>query len=152
MLVEREMGRDQDQHATGLQGIDRFGEEVIVQGEFLTVVVHLEIGERDVADHGVDAGFGQLRVSETFAADVLLRMNRFGYAAGEGVEFDADEVLPRFPVAQEVADAAARFEDCGLIRKSQAADRFVDAVDDRGQGVERIERGAFGAAIDRLSG
>jgi len=31
LLVEREMRRDQRQHAAGLQGIDRLGEEVIVQ-------------------------------------------------------------------------------------------------------------------------
>ena len=59
LLVEREMRRDQGQHAAGLQGVDGLGEEVIMQGELLAVIVELEVGERHVADHRVDAVLGQ---------------------------------------------------------------------------------------------
>ena len=66
--------RDQCQHAAGLQGVDGLGEEVVVQGELLAVVVELQVGERHVADHGVDAVLGQLRVAEVLDADVLVGM------------------------------------------------------------------------------
>ena len=35
LFVEREMRRDQCQHAAGLQGVDGLGEEVIVQRQLL---------------------------------------------------------------------------------------------------------------------
>ena len=64
--------RDQGQDAAGLQGVDGFGEEVIVQGQLLPVIVELEVGERHVADHGVNAVFGQSRVAEILDADVVV--------------------------------------------------------------------------------
>ena len=71
LLVEREMRRDQGQHAAGLQGVDGLGEEVIVQRQLLPVIVELEVGEGHVADHRVDAVLGQLGVAEVLDADVL---------------------------------------------------------------------------------
>ena len=83
--------RDQGQHAAGLQGVDGLGEEEIMQRELLPAVVELEVGERHVADHRVDAVLGQLRVAEVLDADVLLGVERLGDAAGDGIQFDADE-------------------------------------------------------------
>ncbi len=40
---------------------------------FWPLIVELEVGERHVADHRVDAVFGQLGVAETLDADVLVR-------------------------------------------------------------------------------
>jgi hypothetical protein len=57
LLIEREMRCDQGQDAAGLQGVNGFGEEVIIQGKLLPLVFEFEIGERHVADHGVDAAF-----------------------------------------------------------------------------------------------
>ena len=93
MLVEREMRRDQGQHAAGLQGVDGLGEEVIMQGELLPVIVELEVGERHVADHRVNAVFGQLGVAEILDADVLVGVERSGDAPGDGIQFNADEAL-----------------------------------------------------------
>ena len=72
LLVEREVRRDQCHHAAGLQGVDGLGEEVIVQGQLLAAVVELQVGERHVADDGVDAVLGQLGVAEVLDADVVL--------------------------------------------------------------------------------
>ena len=94
LLVEREMGRDQGQHAAGLQGVDGLGEEIIVQGQLLAVIVELEVGEGHVADHRVDAVLGQLGVAEVLDADVVFGVERPGDAAGDGIQFDADEVRP----------------------------------------------------------
>ena len=52
------MRRDEGEHAAGLQGIDRLGEEIIVQGKLLPAIVEFEVGERHVADDGVDPVFG----------------------------------------------------------------------------------------------
>ena len=101
------MRRDQGQHAAGLQGVDGLGEEVIVQGQLLAVIVELEVGEGHVADHGVDAVLGQLGVAEILDADVVVGVERPGDAAGDGIQFDADEAhalglpwLMKLPVPQ----------------------------------------------------
>ena len=65
------MGGDQGQHAAGLEGVDGLGEEVIMQGQLLPVIVELEVGERHVADHRVNAVLGQLGVAEALDADVV---------------------------------------------------------------------------------
>ena len=65
--------RDQGQHAAGLQGVDGLGEEEIVQRQLLPVIIELQVGERDVADHGVDAVLGQPGVAEVLDADVVAR-------------------------------------------------------------------------------
>ena len=85
------MGGDQGQHAAGLQGVDGLGEEIIVQGQLLAVIVELEVGEGHVADHRVDAVLGQLGVAEVLDADVLAGVERPGDAAGYGIQFNADE-------------------------------------------------------------
>ena len=94
LLVEREMRRDQGQHAAGFQGVDGLGEEVIVQGQLLPVIVELQVGERHVADHRVDAVLGQLGVAEALDADVLAGVECLGDAAGDGIQLDADEAHP----------------------------------------------------------
>ena len=87
LFVQREMGRDHRQNASGLQGVDGLGEEVIVQRQLLPVVIELEVGERHVADDGVDAAFGQLGVAEILDADVLVGVQRLGDAAGDASPF-----------------------------------------------------------------
>ena len=114
LFVEREMRRDQGQHAAGLQGVDGFGEEVIVQGQLLAAIVELEVGERHVADHGVDPVLGQLGVAEILDADVLVGMQRLGDAAGDGIQLDADEARPFLALAHEIAGAAAWLQDRGV--------------------------------------
>ena len=42
----------------------------------------------------VDATLGQARVAEVLDADVLVGMECLGDAAGDGVQFDADEAHP----------------------------------------------------------
>ena len=58
LLVERVVRTDQGEHATGLQGINRLGEEIVVQRESLAAVVEFDIGEGDVPDHRINAAFG----------------------------------------------------------------------------------------------
>ena len=83
LLVEREMAGDQGQDAAGLQGVDRLGEEEVVQRQLLAAIVELHVGKRHVADHGVDAALGQLRVAEVLDADVLVGVEGPGDAAGD---------------------------------------------------------------------
>jgi len=94
------MRGDERQHSPRLQGIDRFGEEIIVQREFPAVVVELEVRERDVADDGIDAVFREFGIAEAFNTDVVAGMDCFGDAAGDGIEFDADEPLSWLAVAR----------------------------------------------------
>ena len=44
----------------GFRASTRLGEEEIVQRQLLAAIVELHVGERHVADHGVDAALGQL--------------------------------------------------------------------------------------------
>ena len=49
-------------------------------------IFELDVGEGHVADHRVDAALGQLRVAEILDADVGLRVERPGDAAGDAVQ------------------------------------------------------------------
>ena len=91
LLVEREMAGDQGQDAAGLQGVDRLGEEEIVQRQLLPAVVELDVGEGHVADHGVDAALGQLRVAEVLDADVWPGCSARAMRPEMAVQLDADE-------------------------------------------------------------
>ena len=141
--------RDQGQHAAGLEGVDRLGEEVIVQGELLAAIVELQVGERHVADHRVDAVLGQLGVAEVLDADVLVGVERLGDAAGDGVQLDADEAHPFLALAHEIAGAAAGLQDRGVVGHAQAGNRLVDGRDHGRRRVEGVEGGALGAVVFR---
>ena len=145
LLVEREMRCDQSQHAAGLQGVNGLGDEKIVERKFLPVIVELYVGERHVADHGVD--LGQSGVSEVFNADIGIGMEGFGDPAGDGVHLDADEACPWLAVAHEVPGAAARFQDRGARGNAEAGDSLVDGSDDGRRRVEGVEGGALGAVV-----
>ena len=69
LLVQREMRGDHGEHAAGLQGVGRLGDEVVVQREALPVVFQLHVGEGHVADHRVERR--QPGVAEILDADVL---------------------------------------------------------------------------------
>ena len=131
LLVEREMGCDQCQHAAGLQGVDGFGEEIIVQGQLLPLVVELHVGERHVADHRVDAVLRAGVVSRKFS----MRMSWSGWSA-LAIRPEMESIstpmkrAPGLPVAHEIAGAAARFQDRGVVGHAQAADGLVDGGDD----------------------
>src|SRR5262249_9649849 len=114
LLVEGEVRRDQSQDAAGSKGVDGLGEEVIVQRELPAVVVELQVGEWDVPDHRVDAVLWQPGFLETFDADGMARMQPSGNPAGYRVQLDADEVLARPAMADEVADAAAWLQNRGV--------------------------------------
>ena len=147
LLVEREMAGDQGQDAAGLQGVERLGEEEVVQRQPLAAVVELDVGKRHVADHGVDAALGQLRVAEVLDADVVGGVKRAGDAAGDGVQLDADEAHALRGEGHEVAGAAARLEDGGLAWDAEAAEGLVHGADDGGRRVEGVEGGALGAVV-----
>ncbi len=85
LLVEREMAGDQGEDAAGLQRVNRLGEEEVMQRQPLAGVLELDVGERHVADHGVDASFGQAGIAEVFDADIGRRVERAGDPAGDGV-------------------------------------------------------------------
>ena len=54
LLVEREVGGDDRQHPAGAQGVERLGQEVIVQRQLLALLVGLHVGERNVANNGIN--------------------------------------------------------------------------------------------------
>ena len=56
LLVERVVAGHQGQHAARLQRVEGLGEKEVMQGEAHAVVVEPEIGERHVADDGVECG------------------------------------------------------------------------------------------------
>ena len=149
LLVEREMRRDQGQDAAGLQCVNGLGEEVIMEGQLLPLVVELEVGERHVADHRVNAVFGQLRVGEALDADVVFGVERLGDAAGDAIQLDADESRPFPALAHEIADAAAGFQDRGVAGNAQAGDSLVHGSDDGRGRIEGVEGGAFDAVVFR---
>ena len=91
-----------------------------MQRQLLAAIVEADVGERRVADHRVDAPFGQLRIAEALDADVVLGMQGAGDAPGDGVQLDADESLPGRRVRQEIADAATGLQDGGVIRNAEA--------------------------------
>ena len=72
LLIERVMTGHNGEDAAGLQRVDAFGNEIIMQGEFMAMIADRDIGERRVADDGVD--FRQARFLERFDPDIRLRM------------------------------------------------------------------------------
>ena len=62
-----------------------------MQRQLAAAIVDLHVGERHVADHGIEAALGQLRVAEILDADVGVRVQHAGDAAGERIQLDADE-------------------------------------------------------------
>ena len=149
LLVERVMRRDQCHHAAGLQGVDGFGEEIIVQGKLLAAILELEVGERHIADDGVDAAFGQACVAEVLDADVLAGMERFGDPPRDGIHFNADEPRPRSTVAHEVAGAASWLQDRGVGGHAQTGDGLVDAGYYGRRRVEGVEGRPLDAVVFR---
>jgi len=130
-----------------LQSVDGFGEEVIVQGQFLPAVIELEIGKGHVADDGVDAVFGQRRVAEALDADVVFRMQRLGDPPRDGIHFDADKARPFRRIAHEIAGAASRFQYRCAGGNAEPRDGLVDAGDDGRGCVEGVEGGSLGAVV-----
>ena len=59
LLVEGVMAGDQGEDAAGFQGVERLGDEEIVQRQLAAAELEPHVGERRVADHGVDASLGQ---------------------------------------------------------------------------------------------
>ncbi len=81
-----------------------------------------------------------------------MRMSCFGMegsgdAAGDGVEFDADEAAAGRALAHEVADAAAGFQDGGVVGNAQPGDGLVHGRDDGRRGVEGVEGRALGTVV-----
>ena len=93
-----------------------------MQRELLPVIIELQIGERHVADHGVDAILGQFGVAEILDADVRFGMKCFGNAAGNRIHLDADETHPLAGLAHEIAGAASWLQHRGISGNSQAGD------------------------------
>ena len=148
LLVEREVRRDQCQHAAGFQGVDGLGEEVIMQGKLLAAIVELQVGERHVADDGVNAVFGQLACRGS---------SRCG-CPGSGwsalaIRPEMESIstpmkrVPGLAVAHEVAGAASWLQDRGIGGHAQAGDGLVDGRDDGGGRVEGVEGRALGAVV-----
>ena len=111
------------------------------------MIVELEVGERHIADHGVDAPLGQPGVAEILDADVLAGVERFRDPPRDGIHFNADEAVGRFAVAHEIAGAATGFQYGGALRYAQPGDGVMDGSDDDGRRIEGVERGAFGAVV-----
>ncbi len=135
------------QHAAGLEGVDGLGEEVVVQSELVPAIVELQVGEGHVADHRINAVFGQAGIAEVLDADVLVGVQRFGDTTRNAVQFHADETHSVRPLTHKVADAAAGFEDGCISGNSEAGDTRMDGRDDGRGRVEGVEGGAFGAIV-----
>src|SRR6202011_216620 len=91
LLIQTETRRNERQHSSRLQRVNRLGEEEIVERQLLPVIVKLEISKRHVADHRVNPVLGQPGVAEILNADVVFGVKQPCDAAGNVVELDADE-------------------------------------------------------------
>ena len=132
MLIERVVAGHECQHTAGLQGVDRLGEEIIVQRELLSAIIELQVGEGHVADHRVEAVLRQPRVAEILDPDVMVGMNGPCNAAGDGIQFAADKVHPPGAISHEVTDAATGLQYCCVARNAEAGDGVVHRLDNDG--------------------
>ena len=147
LLVERVMRCHQSQHAAGLESVDGFGEEVIVQRVLLSAVFELDVGERNIAYDGVDAILREFRVAVVLDADVVFGMKGPGDATGDRIHLDADKPSSGPGWIHEIADAATRFQDRGVRRESEPFDGVLNARDHRRRSVKGVERGSLGALV-----
>ena len=147
LLVERVVAGHQGQHAARLQRIEGLGQKEVMQGEAHPVVVEPEIGERHIADDGVDSVLGQAGVAEVLDPDVVAGVQHAGDPSGEAVEFHADETHARRGQGDEVADPTAGLQHGRLGGHAQVPERRVHGLDDHRRGVEGGEGGTPGAGV-----
>ena len=74
----------------GFRASTRLGEEEIMQRQLLAAVVELHVGERRVADHGIDAA-ASAAVAESLDADVGSGCRARAMRPRDAVQLDADE-------------------------------------------------------------
>ncbi len=110
-------------------------------------VVDLHVGERRVADDGIDAALGQPGVAEILDADVGVGVQGTGDAARHGIQLDADEPHASRGLGHEVADAAAGFEHRGPVGHAEAGQGGVHGRHDDGRGEELAERRPLGRIV-----
>ena len=148
LFVEREMRRDHGQDAAGLQGVDGLGEEVIVQRQLLPAIVELEVGERHVADHRVNAAFGQLACRGSSRCGCPGR-GAAPWRCGRRWSPVSTPMkrCPSLPWLMKLPDAAAGSRMVASVGDAQAGDGLVDGGDDGGRRVEGVEGGALGAVV-----
>ena len=105
---------DQRQHAAGLQGVDRLGEEEIVQRQLLAAIVELDVGE------GTLPITASMRSSGSFVSRKFsMRMSCSGCRAlAIRPEMESSSTpMKRCPspaLAHEIAGAAAGLQDRGV--------------------------------------
>jgi hypothetical protein len=113
LLVERVMAGDQGQHATRLEGVERFGEEEVMQGQAHAVVVQSEIGKRHIADDRIDGALGQAGVAEVFDTEIVAGVQHARHPSGEAVELQPMKRIPsgaramKLPMPQPGSSTAA---------------------------------------------
>src|SRR4051812_44249828 len=103
-----------------------------MERELLALILELDVGERYVADHGVDAALGQACVAEILNADVLAGMNCLCNSSRYGIHFNTDKACPRLPVTHEVASTGSWLQNGGVRGHAQAGDGLVNRGDDSG--------------------
>jgi len=137
LLVQGVVRGDQGQHAARLQDIKGFRQEEVMQGEARPVIVQPKVGERHIADDGVDTALRQAGVAEVFDADVVAGVQRPCDAPGEVVQLHADEAHARRGVDQKVPNAAAGLEHGGIGGHPQARQGCVHRLHDHRRRIER---------------
>lgn len=111
--VHRVVAGQHGHQATVAHEREGFDDEVVMQAQPAGVVARVaqaHVGERNVADRGVEVPIGQRRLRERLAADRGLRVDRLRDPGGARVKLDADQLRPGGGEGDERAGAASGLE------------------------------------------
>ena len=145
-LVHGVAGGDECHHTARPHLIQRFGKEILMDGQVQPVIasiLHLELAERHIAHGHIEEVIGEIHLLIAPHRNTAAGVKLAGNAAGNVVQLHAVELALRHALRQhteEVADAAGRLQHVAL-PETHLSQRGIDTADHHRRRVEGGQRG-----------
>ena len=152
LLIQRPLARNKGNDTSGAHLVKCFGEKIIVNEEVvpvITLILHLELPERDIADCGIEETVRVRGVFKSRNRDILPLIQLLCDTTGDAVKLHT--VKAGFTHAlrhksHKVSDAAGRFQNVAA-GKAHIFKCFVNRLDDAGRRIKSRQSGFSGGGI-----